>query len=203
MSLKVWLPLTGTLENKGCSNVVATNNGATVDSAGKIGSCYSFDGSDDYISLTGTELYNIFKGGTQQFSICFWVYHADATRGIIFGDYNLSGSIGFNVELTTSHGVRFYWNGSPDKNFNSTSYVAASGWTHITITYNGTVLEIYKDGTKSTDKWSGTLATKNKTSGVYYLGRDSRTGTTVLNGKLNDFRLYDHCLSAAEVHEIS
>ena len=115
-------------------------NGATVNTAGKIGSCYSFDGNDDYISLTGTELYNIFKGGTQPFSICFWIYHADATSGIIFGDYGLSGNIDFNVELTTSHGVRFYWDGSPDKNFNSTSYVSASGCTHITITYDGTAL---------------------------------------------------------------
>ena len=45
MALRVWLPLNGTLENKGVSNVTVTNNGATVDSAGKIGSCYYFNGS--------------------------------------------------------------------------------------------------------------------------------------------------------------
>jgi hypothetical protein len=49
---------------------------------------------------------------------------------------------------------------------------------------------------------SGALSVKSKTSGSYYLGRDSRTGTTVLNGRINDFRIYDHCLSQAEIHEI-
>lgn len=203
MSLKVWLPLNGDLTQQGASEMSITNNGATINDNGKIGKCYLFDGSDDFISLSGNTLYNIFKGGSQQFSICFWVYHNDATRAIIFGDYGLSGAIGFNIELTTSHGVRFYWNGSPDKNFNSTSYVTAQGWTHIVITYSGSILNIYRNGILSTDSWSGTLATKNKTTGQFYLGRDSRTGTTALNGRLNDFRIYDHCLSAAEVREIS
>ena len=133
MSLKVWLPLINGFENKGTSNITVTNNGATVNANGKIGSCYSFDGSDDYISLDGSDLYSIFTGGTQQFSICFWVYRADATRAIIFGDYGLSGTIGFNVELTTGHRIRFYWNGSPDKNFDATSAVTINDWTNIFI----------------------------------------------------------------------
>jgi hypothetical protein len=41
-----------------------TNNGATVNDNGKIGKCYLFDGSDDFISLSGNTLYNIFKGGS-------------------------------------------------------------------------------------------------------------------------------------------
>ena len=203
MSLQIWLPLNGNLNNQGLSNIIATNNGATIDDNGKIGKCYSFDGTDDYVSIDCSDLYTTFSGGPQNFSIAFWVYHSDATRGIIFGDYGLSGGINFNIELTTSHGIRFYWAGSPDKNFNSTSYVTASGWTHICITYNGTQVQIYKDGILSSDKYSGTLATKNKTSGLFYLGRDNRTGTTALNGKLNDFRIYNHCLSQKEIEEIA
>jgi hypothetical protein len=46
MALRVWLPLNGTLENKGISDVTVTNNGATVDNNGKIGKCYSFNGTN-------------------------------------------------------------------------------------------------------------------------------------------------------------
>ena len=35
------------------------------------------------------------------------------------------------------------------------------------------------------------------------LGRDLRTGATVLKGKMNDFRWYDHALSPLEVKELS
>jgi hypothetical protein len=68
-----------------------------------------------------------------------WVFHADTTRAILFGDYSTSGGIGFNIELSTSHAVRFYWNGSPDT-YPANAVVAASGWTHIALTYNGTKL---------------------------------------------------------------
>ena len=203
MSLQVWLPLNGDLRNQGLSDVTITNNGATVNANGKIGECYSFDGSDDLISINCSDLYKTFSGGTQQFSVAFWVYHADATRAVIFGDYGLVGTIQFNIELTTGHQIRFYWAANPDKNFAAATAIAASTWTHIVLTYDGNKVNLYKNGILQSDSWSGTLATKNKTTGLFYLGRDSRTGGTVLNGRLNDFRIYDHCLSAKEIKEIS
>lgn len=202
MSLQLWLPLNGNLNNQGIGSTTITNNGATIDSNGKIGKCYSFDGSDDYISLTSSAIYSTFAGGSTPFSIAFWVYHADSTRAIIFGDYQLSGSISFNVELTTSHLVRFYWGGSPDKTFTNSS-VELNTWTHICITYDGSELLMYKNGNVLSDSYTGVLTAKSKTSGSFYLGRDSRTGTTALNGKLNDFRIYDHCLSPKEIKEIN
>lgn len=201
MSLKVWLPLNGTLDNQGLDNIVVTNNGATVDNSGKIGKCYSFDGSDDYISLTGNCLYNIIKGGTSSFSISFWIYQADSTRAIIFGDYGLAGGIGFNIELTTNNCVRFYWNGSPDLGISQIN-VGTTTWNHVVLVYDTTHLYGYLNG-NLVYTYTGYLTVKNKISGSYYLGRDSRTGSTTLNGKLNDFRIYDHALSSMEVKQIS
>ena len=200
MSLRVWLPLNGNLNNQGLDQVTVTNNGAVVDNNGKIGKCYSFDGNDDYISLNDLNLYNIFKGGTQPFSICFWAYHADATRAIIFGDYGLSGTIQFNIELNVSHSVRFFWAGSPDTT--GQIFAALNTWSHLAVVYDGTKICFYMNGELKTI-YNSTLATKNKTSGLFYLGRDSRTGSTALNGKLNDFRIYDHALSPLEVKRIS
>ena len=45
MSLQVWLPLNGDLRNNGLADISVTNNGATINNAGKIGKCYSFNGS--------------------------------------------------------------------------------------------------------------------------------------------------------------
>lgn len=201
MSLQVWLPLCGNIQNYGLADVNVTSSGATVNTAGKIGSCYSFDGSDDYISLSGSSLYNIIKGGSQPFSIAMWVYHADATRAVLFGDYGLSGAINFNLELSTQHYLRFYWGGSPDTTPAAT-VISQSVWTHIAFIYDCQAVKFYVNGVL---KYTllGALSVKSKTSGSYYLGRDSRTGTTVLNGRINDFQIYDHCLSQAEIHELA
>lgn len=201
MSLQVWLPLTGSIINQGLAEITTAASGATVNTSGKLGSCYSFDGSDDYISLTGQCFYDIIKGSTQPFSLVLWVYRADATRAILFGDYGLSGTINFNLELTTAHQVHFYWGGSPDYNAPST-FVTANAWTHVAVTYDGSNLKFYINGALTNTR-SGALSAKSKTSGSYYLGRDSRTGITVLNGRMNDFRLYDHCLSVKEVRELA
>lgn len=201
MSLQVWLPLNGNLNNQGLSKVTVTNSGATVDSSGKIGSCYSFDGSDDFISLTSSSLYSIIKGGSLPFSITMWVYRADTTRAILFGDYTLPGSIDFNLEFTTSNKVRFYWRSDPDLVFDN-AVVATSKWSHVAVTYDGSIIKCYINGVFAQSS-AVTLVTRDKTSGSYYLGRDARTGTTAFNGKMNDFRLYDHCLSTKEIKEIS
>ena len=64
MSLQVWLPLNGNLDNQGLSEVTVTNNGATVDSNGKIGSCYLFNGNS-YIQFPSITVPN-------DFSISIW-----------------------------------------------------------------------------------------------------------------------------------
>ena len=55
MSLVVWLPLNGNLENQGCCPIEVVNNGATIDNNWKIGSCYAFNGSSK-ITATGVNI---------------------------------------------------------------------------------------------------------------------------------------------------
>lgn len=199
MALAVWLPLNGTLKNNGYASIDAVVSGAVV-SSGKLCQSYSFDGSDDYISLTGEIFYSIITGGNVPFTIAFWIQHNEASRGVIFGDYNLTGGINFNIELSAAHNLRFYWAGSPD--LSSTFNIEQDTWAHIAYTYDGTTLLLYVDGVVQ-QTWTGPLTTRTKTQGAYYLGRDKQTGATALEGKINDFRLYDHCLSIAEVQELA
>jgi len=212
MALIHWWPLNGDTKDYGLNPVVLTNNGATVDDSGKIGTCYSFDGSDDYLSVNSTDLYSIFSGGSQPFSIAMWIYNGDgstasaADRSVIFGDYGLSGSQSFNIEKYgnngTNNAVRFYWNGSPDTKVSGDTLLTINNWSHLVVTYDGSAVKCYINGVL-VGSWTGTLSTKSKSSGVYYFGRDSRTGNTAFKGKMNDLRIYDHALTPKEVKEIS
>ena len=57
MSLRVWLPLNGTLDNQGLDNITTTlSGGIAIDNSGKIGKCYNFDGTNGQLLLTNLDL---------------------------------------------------------------------------------------------------------------------------------------------------
>lgn len=202
MSLQIYLPFNGDTKNYGLANdVTITTNNITFNQNGKIGQCAVFNGSNSFISLTSTILNNCFKGSNQEVTIAFWIKHNDTNRAIIFGDYGLTGAIGFNLELKASSTSdwRWYWNGSPDQSLGSNVAPADGNWHHCAIVYTGTKLRAYKDGVLAGSELTLTLSSKAKSSGAWYIGRDSRTGATAFNGNLNDFRIYDNALSISEI----
>ena len=197
--LVAWYPLNGTLEDRASGNF-AINNGASISNSGKLGSSYHFDGSTSYILLPDN-INRVFTGGAGQFSVSFWIYSSEATiasdRSIIFGDYQTSGAININIEIASGK-IRVYWNlGSFDYIFTGTD-IALNTWINYIITYDGTKIKVYKNSLLGETK-TITLSSVEKTSGNFYLGRDSRTGSTALNGNLNDFRVYNHALTKTEV----
>ena len=201
MALRVWLPLNGDLENKGISDITVTNNGATVDNNGKIGKTYLFNGN--YIKTEYANYPTIFSN---DFSICLWVYSTtDKTRDIYFANYGLSGGGNwFNLERDANNYLRFWWaNGSPDYH-NNNFIINQNEWTHITVTKSGNTLTEYKNGVLVNTYLTTLNNAIPSTATVFYLGADYRTGQSIdLYGKLNDVRIYDHCLSPLEVKEIS
>lgn len=132
------------------------------------------------------------------FTISMWVYNSDAGgRSILFGNYGLTGSF-FNIEKTTDEKIRFYWNSSPDTTFNN-SILTSNAFTHLVITRSGNTVKSYINGVlkdTSTTTLSGTIPS---TANRFRLGCDSRSGTTILTGRMSDFRLYATALSADDV----
>ena len=197
MSLKVWLPLNGTLENKGISNVTVTNNGATVNTSGKIGSCYSFSGNSIYGDYT--EINNL-----TQISGCCWAYLTNLNSAQYF--MHLGGQASWPCKFSIDYegSIRFQINGTE---YVSGITLTINTWYHITVTWNGSVAKLYVNGVeKSTKTAAGSFSASN------HFAIGARTNGTAGNtfaygisstGKLNDVRIYDHCLSAAEVKEIS
>ncbi len=68
VSLRVWLPLDGDLRNLGCTDMKFTNSNTTINTSGKIGSCYSFNGSNTQIyAIHDKSIWN-----DKPISICMW-----------------------------------------------------------------------------------------------------------------------------------
>lgn len=200
MGLRVWLPLNGDLRNNGLDDVTVTNNGAIVDDNGKIGKCYNFNGSNSGINISG-EIIPVLAHG--DFSVAFWIYSNDLNDRSIYLSTIPSSGYGLGIEKTVSEGLRIYWQGSPD--YYPSFMIPDQEWCHIIVVIKNSNCYCYKNGILTAFREDGTFSPSRLTATWNYamLGRDLRTGNTVLKGKINDFRWYDHALSLKEIKDIS
>ncbi len=188
-------PVTGRVTDNTPYSNHGTNNGATftTDRHGKVGGAMEFNGSDSGINL---ENYPIPLDSS--LTLTAWVYYYDDTRGIIFGNYDSFNDI--NFEKHTSSRLRFYWNGGEVDVFSNDNSFNLNEWNHIAIIRNKELnrVEFWVNGehNRSVDDAGSDLA---NTGSTFRIGRDSRTGTTVTNGKIDDLRIYDRALSEDEI----
>ena len=202
MSLVVWLPLNGNLENQGLSNVTITNNGATVDNNGKIGKCYSFGSSK---RITVSQPANL---STTAASLSCWV-NLSAWGSSYDSLVNLSTGTGWNdtrlafVRNNTANRICFcVANGSTFNTTVMTSDLPLNTWTHLTGTFDGSTIKIYVNGILNNSATT-TFNSLVYGSAVLNLGSWSNGNNYPINGKLNDVRVYSHCLSAKEVKDLA
>ena len=73
-------------------------------------------------------------------------------------------------------------------------------WAHFTMCYDGTKFFIYKDGSLLTSGNANKSNIQANMNTLYLFGGVANNSSQC---SLNDVRIYDHCLSAAEVHEIA
>ena len=204
MSLIHWWPLNGNLEDKGISNISLTNNGATINSSGKIGSCYSFNGN----TLTSSSI----EVG-DEFSVCYWVKYNDLSypRTHVGIQHSAGAYTGSNTGWDIGHGPSGGGTYNFDMNdgthtqrmsFSITNITELNVWKHFTLTcsLSAKKVSVYVNGAFIESKDISSSMTSFKTNRALVIGG---LYGWYLNGYLNDFRIYDHALSAKEVKEIS
>lgn len=197
MALQVWLPLTKDTRQQGLSNVTVTNNGATFTNGGKLGGKYFSAGT---ITIPASSSNSIFNGTHMSFS--FWLKPIGTSgTGVIFGQSNMSAGNNrmYSIfQYPTPNDLHISWQSETSNStfigFTISGFFEVDKWTHCALVYDGSKLLVYKNGILS-----GT-----------YNGVNTRTAFNYdypINGSsircLNDFRIYDHCLSPMEVKELS
>ena len=204
MSLQVWLPLTKDLRNQGLSDVTVTNNGATFNSAGKLGGCYNFTNQNIVIPSTNfkSEFIN------NQASLTAWVKvatsHNAYAQALVLGTQGTSwNNILFGIDINGSGiPIANASTGSAYTNLSFGTAIKDGTWHHVAYTYNAGIMKVYLDGVqKATTTTSNTPAWTSSTN--LYIGGNSG-GEKFQNGdSMNDVRVYSHCLSQMEIKELS
>ena len=200
MALQIWLPLTGNTKNIGINPITFSNKGATVNATGRIGSCYSF------VKTSGIQADSNLTIDCSNLSYCFWfMITANPANPAYLTSLNNTGGM-----TDTAMGAYIATDGTLNVGANGSTYACTLGsngyalntWVHVACVLTSTGYKVYLNG-DYVGTGTRTLLTRNHLA----IGARSTNATTVdyglENGKMNDFRLYDHCLSAKEVKEIS
>ena len=160
------------------------------------------DGSDDGVSLENN-LTNLFKSSN---SVQLVLERSENNaRDILLGNYNASNSI--NYEVNTNNEYRIWFNSGAYNNSASASLYNQA----YSVTFNldrsnnlfqelHNHLKVFNNTFYKTEFSSSEFGSFNNSFNSAYLGRDSRTGTNSLKGKIYSFRVYNRLLSDDEIY---
>jgi len=205
MSLRVWLPLNGSLENKGLDDAVATLSGAVaVDNNGKIGKCYKFGTATGRITLPASTMTSF-----SECSVTFWVNILGwQTNWDTFFQAGLGNrawtQYTFGILRNTGNRLVFCIsnNSTASQGNYYTSDLTLETWYHLGFTYKAGHCCVYVNGELFKDYETTIIP---KFSGITHvsIGQLGNEASYQTNCKMNDFRIYDHALSPMEVKQIS
>jgi len=184
--------------------------------AGQLGNALQFDGADDYVDLTSdAELDDVFAGGA---TVMAWIEPAGwggSGYGRIFDKSSSPSSTGdgWAIRLNTDNGGLNFGQGFTSGRgwwrFAESS-ISLGSWQHIAIAYDASSTAndpvVYLDGSPvpvaRVDTPWGTLRT-DAAINLRLGGHASATAQNVFNGKIDDARIYDRMLDAAQIAEIA
>jgi hypothetical protein len=154
-----------------------------------LGGTVSFDGIDDYISIPDIYM--------EEFTFSAWVKTAteDLNNRRIFllneGDHH------YTLEGNTGEGVSVYI--ADGKDFNEYDWhFAGDTWTHISVTYDGYTLGIYRNGRLTEvghTQGSGV-------SGTLFIGGTDLHNGDFWHGMIDEVALFDRALTEEEVGQL-
>ena len=173
--------------NDDCSDCTCNCGSYNLDE--KIYSSLSFDGVNDYISLSGL---GVSTSANSKVSVEFWMKWNGVNSQMPFGwtSYDLyfaSGSFGFNTGAGDIWGI--------------SSSGLSSGWVHVVAIFNNgdaKLSEIYVNGNKQTlSQRFGSTGSKTVSSSAKISGWNNNTGYK-FGGLIDEVRIYNRALADDE-----
>ena len=143
----------------------------------------AFDGTGDWLLGPNTTVQQLAAG---DFTIEGWVYLS--AIGVAYGIVSKgAAATGWSVNITSGNKLQFSYTAS---NLTGATSLAASTWYYVTVVRSGSAtgnVKIYLNGTLDATSGGAVTDNFNQTSSIY-VGA-SRTGTTALNGYIDDLRV--------------
>ncbi len=170
-------------------------NGAAIISDAVRGQAAHFDGADDFVDC-GT--FNP-SAATGQLTVALWAKW-NGLSGLYQGlvakrDTWAAADMMWQIEANIDNGtLGFFREGSSP--YDGDPVLPVGEWAHVAATFDGTTATFYLNGRAT---GSGSFSFGSDTQATVVFGACEQNGGNPFNGDLDEIRIYDYALSAAEV----
>ncbi|MBT3666306.1 MAG: hypothetical protein HN548_02415 [Opitutae bacterium] len=177
-------------DSSGNGHDLNLTNGPTW-TTGEIGGALSFDGVDDFVQTS-------VASNSLPISISTWIYTHDISGSHSIVDSDEAGQYGHSLIIGYSPKNGNYQIGFHD-GFVDTSHPASlNQWTHAVVLFDSKI-SFFADGIKNFEQ----IYQKGNLNGTNFrIGRHSSNYSNFYAGLIDDVRIYDRALSAAEVQAL-
>jgi uncharacterized protein len=169
--------------------------------SGKFGNAIGLSGTAQYVALPAGIV-----SGLTDFTIAGWVNPAQVTEWSRIFDIGTGTSRYMFLTVSAGNGPRFAitTSGSAgEQQINTSTALPPSQWSHVAVTLSGGTGTLYINGTAAGSNTSMTLTPSSLgQTGNSWLGR-SQFGDPDLTGSLDEFQIFDHALTAAQVQALT
>lgn len=170
-----------------CTTSGAWYNGVT----GKRNYSISLDGTDDYVTLANT---SSFPANNASQTIAAWLYYptTPVTTATAVSLVNTGSTSITAIQVRSGNIGVFKWSGTT---LASTTQPAQATWNHVVYTYDGTTHSLYLNGRLAN---TSTTSPNSATPNAAYLGDYTASGGEYWPGQIDDVRIYNYPLTAAQ-----
>ena len=202
MSLMIWLPLNGHINNQGLLDVDLITTATPTYKDGKLGKCLHTGGIKIPAAGTAKILNN------NELTIAFWVYvNADegntTDRELLFGNNDMTANNNRKFSLfqyPTCNDFHWSWmNDEASKTYHTgvvKGVLPSYKWTHVIVVYKNPTINIYINGEL---KYSASGVVSNSSTFAY----DTQMIYNSEYHMFNDYRIYNNAISPKEIRILS
>jgi len=179
------------------NNRTATLVGNASFSSGLQNNAVTLNGNSQYVSLPSG-----IASDLTSFSICAWVNLSASTRWSRIFDFGTGTTTYMFLTPNSGDGVRsgITIGGNGQEQQLNAPTLPTGSWQQVAVTLASNIGTLYVDGVQVAQNIGMTLNPESLgTTTQNWLGRSQFPGDPYLNGQLDNFRIYDRALSAAEV----
>lgn len=180
----------------------ASQNTEDMTATGKINEALDFNGTDDYVNITGASALRLTDGGT----IMAWI-EPDGLGGGSVGRIadkgtTTSATNGFMFYVYANNVLAFRVDAASNNTTSSANAFSLDAWTHVAVVFTAEGRTLYADGVDVTASGGDETGLPPDVAGDLRIGNRAGATDRAFDGAIDDVRIYKRPLTQLEIQAI-